>query len=419
MPDPFEQMKLPATPVEPDPIFAARLRDRLAHALTQPKGATMPALELQDRATPQAASATINPYLAVAGAEAALEWYAEALGARLAGDPIVMPDGRIGHAELDIAGATLMLAEENPTMGIEAPAVGRGVAVTIYLSVADVDVTIGRAVSAGADLERPPADYPYGRNGVVRDPFGHRWLISGPPLDVGPRHGDVGYVSLWVPDVQRAASFFSDLLGWRYAPASGPQGRQVEGLSLHHGLWGGEVHNTLFCCFAVDAIDEAVQRVRDAGGTAEDPHLEAYGLISGCTDDQGAPFAVFERPGGVARREPTLRNGAVPGDLAYVTMEVVDSARTRAFYGSVLGWTFTPGHVVDGWQVEGVSPMIGISGGHDVVTNLPMYRVDDIGEAVRTVRDAGGTSTDPEEQAYGVSATCTDDQGTRFNLGQL
>jgi uncharacterized protein len=49
---------------------------------------------------------------------------------------------------------------------------------------------------------------------------------------------------------------------------------------------------------------------------------------------------------------------------------------------------------------------------------VPMYVVDDIAAAVARVRAAGGSSTDPERQPYGVSATCTDDQGTRFSLVQ-
>ena len=130
-------------------------------------------------------------------------------------------------------------------------------------------------------------------------------------------------------------------------------------------------------------------------------------------------FAVFEPPGGTAAGGSPPPAGTGQGDLAYVTMEVVDSARSRTFYGSVLRWGFTPGRVADGWQVEGVVPMVGLSGGHDAATTVPMYRVDDIASAVRHVRDAGGSATDPETQPYGISSTCTDDQGTRFYLGQL
>jgi hypothetical protein len=50
---------------------------------------------------------------------------------------------------------------------------------------------------------------------------------------------------------------------------------------------------------------------------------------------------------------------------------------------------------------------------------VPMYRVGDVVTAVDAVRGAGGTATDPERQPYGITATCTDDQGTRFYLGQL
>jgi len=69
--------------------------------------------------------------------------------------------------------------------------------------------------------------------------------------------------------------------------------------------------------------------------------------------------------------------------------------------------------------VDDSAPMVGLQGGHPQVTIVPMYRVDDIETAVARVRAAGGTSTDPEVQPYGISADCVDDQGTRFHLGQL
>lgn len=452
MPDPFDTLRAPVLPVDPDPAFAARLRERLARALhdpspARPEGGTMPDLELEPwPPTVEAGGtgATITPYLAVAGAAAAIDWYREAFGARLRGQPIVMADGHIGHAELDLAGAGLMLSEEHPEAGVAAPEPGLGAAVTLHLEVPDVDAVIDRAVSAGARLDRPPADYEYGRNGVVVDPFGHRWLVSGPPAAQrpadrapgtaqpavgGPRHGDPGYVSLWVPDVGRAAGFFAAVLGWRYAPASGPQGRRVEGQSLHHGLWGGQTPTTLFCCFAVDDVEAAVGRVRSAGGTAAEPQPEPYGLIAECVDDQGVRFAVYQPPGGAPSTggastggpggEAPAPNGVRHGDLAYLTMQVVDSAKARAFYGQVLGWRFAAGRVPDGWQVEDVAPMVGLSGGHHVATTWGLYRVDDVDEAVRAVREAGGTATEPERQPYGVTATCTDDQGTRFAVGQL
>jgi uncharacterized glyoxalase superfamily protein PhnB len=436
--DPLDVLRLPALPESPDPRFASRLRARLERVLDLPEGVTVIDLALEDLEPPAPAAAApsvLAPYLAVRGAEAALRWYADVLDARPLGAPIVMPDGRIGHAELQIGGATLMLSEEHPEIGVAAPDPARGVAVTIHLTVSDVDTTMDRALAAGARLERPPSDHDYGRNGVLRDPFGHRWMLSTEPAPApapedtpapvadrqqgGLRHGDIGYASLWVPDAARAAVFFEAVLGWRWAPGAGEQHRQVEGLTLHHGLWGGVEPATLFCCFAVRDVDAAVEAVRSAGGAAGPPEAAAFGTVSNCEDDQGQPFAVFEPPGGTADPSTPGLDPSRPGDLTYVTMEVPDSARARAFYGAVLGWRFAPGSVEDGWQVESPAPLVGLSGGHSRPVVVPFYRVADITAAVGLVRDRGGTATDPEAQPYGITATCADDQGTRFYLGQL
>jgi predicted enzyme related to lactoylglutathione lyase len=155
-----------------------------------------------------------------------------------------------------------------------------------------------------------------------------------------------------------------------------------------------------------------VERVRAAGGTgtAED---RPYGTAADCVDDQGVSFSLHEA--GIGVRPPA--NGAGPGDLSYLTLEVVDSARARAFYGAVLGWSFEPGSVSDGHAPRGVTPMTGMHGGNAVHTAVPMWKVADVAAAVDRVRAAGGTATDPERQPYGTTSECTDDQGIRFYLG--
>lgn len=436
MTDPFQSLVRAIVPLDPDPGFTARLRKRLARALDLPQGVTVSSITMpqpQPAPSPVASPAPparngISPYIAVSGARAALAFYVEALGARVVGEPIVMPDGSIGHAELEVAGGRLMLSEEHPEIGVVAPVPGEGNSITLHLGTTEVDATIERCLSQGSLLLRPAADYPYGRNGVVRDPFGHRWMIASPEPEAAQgagfgegalRHGDIGYVSLWVPDVARAATFFGAVLGWRYRSASGPEGRRVEGLRLHHGLWGGEPRSSLFCCYAVDDVAAAIERVRAAGGTAGEPEQQPYGIVADCVDDAGTRFALFTPPGGTAAPNAAALEPDGHGGLAYVTMEVEDSGRARAFYRAVLGWRIEPGRVADGWQVDGVAPMTGISGGHDVATTVPMYRVDDIASALQAVLDAGGRATEPEAQPYGITASCTDDQGTRFFLGQL
>lgn len=424
--DPLSILRLPEAAVEPDRAFAAQLRARLALRLERRRPTDTHADARRD--TQGATMTELVPYIAVSRARAAIDWYADALGATTAGDPIVMPDGRIGHAELSFGSARLMLSDAHPEIGVTAPAAGAGAAVTLFLGVAtpaDVDTLIDRALRTGAELMRPAANYDHGRNGVIRDPFGHRWMIGAPPERAAAsiRHGDLGYASLWVGDVQATAAFFGAVLGWRYDPdPDGPTGgTHVADHRLHHGLWHHEGPPTLFCSFAVDDLAAALERVRAAGGTAGEPEEAPYGASAMCADDQGSAFGLYEPPGGPAPAASSTTpppNGTDEGDIAYVTMEVVDSARARTFYGSVLGWRFSPGNVDDGFQADGPAPMFGLRGGADHACTVPMYRVDDIDAAVAAVRARGGRATEPDRQPYGVNAEC-EWEGVRFYLGQL
>lgn len=119
-----------------------------------------------------------TPYLSCADASAAIAFYARAFGAtetmRLAG-----PDGRIGHAELAIGAATIMLADEHPEMDFRSPRALGGSPVTIHVYVPDVDAFAARAEAAGATITRAVADQFYGDRSVqLVDPFGHRWSFA-------------------------------------------------------------------------------------------------------------------------------------------------------------------------------------------------------------------------------------------------
>jgi uncharacterized glyoxalase superfamily protein PhnB len=121
----------------------------------------------------------LTPYIAVTDAREAIHWYVENLGAKVTYEPIVMPDGRVGHVELAVDGARWMMADEHPEIQVEAPAADRGAAVTLHLTVRDVDAVVDRVVVGGALLDRGPEDSPVGRVAVFRDPFGHRWFLNG------------------------------------------------------------------------------------------------------------------------------------------------------------------------------------------------------------------------------------------------
>ena len=118
------------------------------------------------------------PYLHVKGAAKAIEFYITAFGATEK-FRLTEPSGRVGHAELDFGGMTLMLADEFPEYGIKGPGTIGGTSVTIHLHVENADEMIRRAAAAGAEIEKEPRDQFYGeRSGCVRDPFGHRWNIG-------------------------------------------------------------------------------------------------------------------------------------------------------------------------------------------------------------------------------------------------
>ncbi len=127
------------------------------------------------------ASSELTPYLCVTDSRAAIEWYVDVLGAEVVLEPIVMPDGHIGHCELAVGGARWMMSDEFESAGVAAPDPGRGACVSLHLTVPDVDALAARVVTSGVVLARGPEDSPpAGRVAVFTDPFGHRWFLNQP-----------------------------------------------------------------------------------------------------------------------------------------------------------------------------------------------------------------------------------------------
>ena len=98
----------------------------------------------------------LTPYICVADARAAIEWYVDALGAEVVYAPIEMPDGRIGHVELAVGGARWMMADEFEEAGVAAPDTTRGSAVSLHLTVDDVDAMAARVTAAGTPWTAAP-----------------------------------------------------------------------------------------------------------------------------------------------------------------------------------------------------------------------------------------------------------------------
>jgi len=237
--DPLSVLRASTTPgwnepVSPATDFADALRSRLEHGVSLPEGVDMNTIELEHELTQQDStdsggpSATplpverpgALPYLTVRDARSAIDWYVEHLGATLRGDPILMDDNTIGHAELEIGDGAIYLAEEFPNMGLRAPAAG-AVSVSLMLAVADTDEALHRAQRGGAAVTREPYEAYGTRTATVVDPFGHRWMLTGPvPATAAPhsriRHGDIGFISVNTHDAARARAFYSAVLGWEF-----------------------------------------------------------------------------------------------------------------------------------------------------------------------------------------------------------
>jgi uncharacterized glyoxalase superfamily protein PhnB len=337
MRDPFDDLHEPVQPVAPRPAFAADLRARMARELglapdratvTQPDP-EVPAMTIIDVPTTTTA---LTPYLAVADARAAIRFYEAVFGAAVDGGLIVADDGRIGHAQLRIGGAVIMLADPWDMPGVGHPGQLGGTSVQLNLQVADVDATVERAAAHGGTVVRPAADQSYGeRMGVVDDPFGHRWMLAAPlaamtaeektanlrdegfsveaaeTIDLGTRApapapvaaaasgtepARLWYFTLASPDADGSAAFFGELFGWRAEPGN-VGGYHIGNITPPGGLApADDPGNTLY--FAVADFRGVLEKVRELGGTVEEPVLYASGWTAACRDPQGVPFNVSE-----------------------------------------------------------------------------------------------------------------------------
>ena len=129
-----------------------------------------------------AVPASITPVLTVRDAAAAVDYYAEAFGAVEVHRSTDL-EGRI-VAELRIGEARIRVAGEAPDVGNLGPETLHGTSVRLNLLVADPDAVARRAVAAGATELAPVTDHPFGlRQGRLRDPYGHHWLIGRPLAD--------------------------------------------------------------------------------------------------------------------------------------------------------------------------------------------------------------------------------------------
>lgn len=139
----------------------------------------------------------LTPYLSVRDAGAAILFYTTVFGAREQAR-MSAPDGSIAHAELEIGGSLLMLAEAVEEIGFRDPKALGGTPVILHLYVEDVDRVYNRALHEGATAVSPAEDQFYGdRTAQLDDPFGHRWNIATHVEDVPPEELSRRATDIW------------------------------------------------------------------------------------------------------------------------------------------------------------------------------------------------------------------------------
>ncbi len=123
---------------------------------------------------------TLTPSLVVRDANAAIEFYKKALGAKEISHRMTSPDGKsIWHAELKVGDSIFFVNDETPRGGARAPSADRPATSSMLLYVRDCESLYRRAVEAGAASTMPVAEMFWGdKMGSVVDPFGVPWMFA-------------------------------------------------------------------------------------------------------------------------------------------------------------------------------------------------------------------------------------------------
>ncbi len=211
------------------------------------------------------------------------------------------------------------------------------------------------------------------------------------------------YYAIHTPDLARAKDFYAAVFGWTFRSDN-----HIEGSSPAGGFGEGKPGTDLY--FEVPDIVAAVAKLRELGGTAPDPVESKSGWS--CVAEEGR-LALWQPADGYADANPKCAEG----DLFYYVVPVADD-KVKERYAAVLGWELSPGSHSGGWNIANSVPPGGVFVDHAGAPDL-YFRVADVDEAARRVRDAGGTAGDKQPNSAGWHAACRDDQGVVFNIGSL
>jgi PhnB protein len=392
---------------------------------------------------------TASPVLRVRNAAQAIDFYTRAFDAhelmRFAlGDTIP-------HAEIDIGGTLIILADAAPALGFPGPDVLGGSPVTIRLDVDDPDTAERRAVDAGAIVFRPVRTEFYGeRTGTVVDPFGYRWTLTKKleTLSIDEMHrrlqaSDEPATRDWIPPGERdvtpylvvqdvpavidfATAVFDATEEMRAVGSAGGYHAEVRigdsKLMIGGGgpelSWRGESKTTALHVYVPD-VDAVYARAVGAGATAtHEPREMEYG-------DRECGF---NDPGGNTWYVATHHGGAhVPAGLGTVTpfLHPLRADAVIAFLTRTLGATTMMRYATPDGVVHHAAVRIGDSaiemgdahGPHQPLPTMFFVRVPDAERSYRTALESGATSVvEPVDRPYGRTAAIKDPFGNEWHF---
>ena len=181
----------------------------------------------------------------------------------------------------------------------------------LFFRADDLDAQLTRVRELGGDLavhdssDDPDAIARFGRFALCTDDQGSSFGLHKPPGGTSETDGAKGqltFFELGVEDLERGRIFYEGLFGWSFMVGPG-DGYLIKGTRVPGGVHGGDRGAAPYVFFRVDAMDAALERIRELGGTIEDMDIEGdegaktrFGRFKLCRDDQGSSFGLHEPP---------------------------------------------------------------------------------------------------------------------------
>ena len=260
---------------------------------------------------------------------------------------------------------------------------------------------------------------------------------------ISERNGYEPGVPCWVdhssPDPASAASFYGELFGWEsedQMPPGGPgqyfsaqlRGKRVAAMGSQQNPEAPPMWNTYV---AVESADDAVARVREAGGTAYGEAFDVFtaGRMAVLADPAGAPFCIWQ-----AGEHHGAQLVNEPGALCWNELTTRDADGSKPFYASVFGWRTTamdmgeleytlwhaPGAGEPSGEevIGGMMPMVGEAWPADLPPHWMVYfAVEDTDATASRCEELGGRVPQPPfDTPQGRAAVLADPQGAVFSV---